>query len=326
MLHLVACSDNQPTVDKLHGYTMGTTYTVQWPRLEHSDSNLVNRLQIETDGLLKRVNDQMSTYQKDSELSVFNAMQAPAKMDVSSGLFDVLRMSLSLNVYTHGFFDISVGPVVNLWGFGPDKMPLTMPTLEQKRQAKSMIGLDAIKIGDHTIEKNAQRYLDLSAIAKGYAVDKVAELLETNGIANYLVEIGGEMRVSGEKADGQAWKVAVEKPDENLRSVHKVFEITDAAMATSGDYRNFFEMEGETFSHSIDPFTATPVKHSLASVTIIDESCARADALATAMLVMGAEKAKAFAEQNQIKAYLIERVSGGFKEYSSPAFKRWQTM
>ncbi|GAA6133561.1 FAD:protein FMN transferase [Oceaniserpentilla sp. 4NH20-0058] len=305
---------------------MGTTYTVQWPRLDNADSNLVNRLQSETNTLLKRVNQQMSTYQKDSELSVFNTMTAPAQMDVSTGLIDVVGMSLSLNVYTHGYFDISVGPIVNLWGFGPDKMPLTMPTLEQKRQAKSMMGLEAIKISNQSIQKTAQRYLDLSAIAKGYAVDKVAELLESNGIANYLVEIGGEMRVAGEKAEGQAWKVAIEKPDENLRSVQKVFEITDAAMATSGDYRNFFEMDGEKFSHSIDPFTAMPVKHSLASVTIIDKSCARADALATAMLVMGAEKAKVFAEHNQIKAYLIERVSSGFKEYSSPAFKRWQIM
>ena len=324
IIQLIACSDQPPALETISGYTMGTSYTVKWPQV--SEQPLAETISPKIDSKLKSINQQMSTYQDDSELSVFNKLDAPAKMDVSNELAQVLKMSLSLNAYTQGYFDISVGPVVNLWGFGPDKQPLKMPSKEEMEQAKSQIGLGVISLQDTSLEKTAQRYLDLSAIAKGYAVDKVAEILESHGLSNYLVEIGGEMRVKGRKSDDLAWKVAVEKPDESERTVQKIFKITDAAMATSGDYRNYFELDGVKYSHTIDPYSAMPVKHSLASVTIIDETCARADALATAMLVMGAEKAKAFAEQNQIKAYLIERTLEGFTEYSSPAFESWQTM
>ncbi len=324
LLQLMACSEQPIEIDKIHGYTMGTSYTVQW---QYSANVNAETTQQEIDALLKDINQQMSTYQKDSELSRFNASQAPSTQAISPEFFEVMALSLELNALTNGYFDITVGPVVNLWGFGPDKMPTHLPSEAEKQAAQNAIGIAAISIDDQTqsISKQAQRYIDLSAIAKGYAVDKVAELLEAKQLAHYLVEIGGEMRVKGNKGADKPWRVAVEKPDEALRSVHKVFEIKDAAMATSGDYRNYFEMDGQQYSHTIDPFTAMPVKHTLTSVTIIDDQCARADALATAMLVMGAEKAKAFAEEQGIKAYLIERSVDGFKEYSSPAFDRWQT-
>lgn len=324
VFQLMACSEKPVPLEKIHGYTMGTSYTVQWPRVEKD--NLPQVIQTETTQVLKDINQQMSTYQTDSELSVFNAMSAPAKMPISVELHEVLELSLALHDLTQGYFDVSVGPVVNLWGFGPDKAPEQLPTKEQTALAQASIGLDVVTLNADSIEKSAQRYLDLSAIAKGYAVDKVAEILESHGIANYLVEIGGEMRVKGSKPAGLPWRVAVERPDEYERNVQKIFEITDAAMATSGDYRNYFEKDGVHYSHTIDPFTAKPVKHSLASVTIIDDTCARADALATAMLVMGADKAKAFSEEHKIKAYLIERTVEGFTEYSSSAFKRWQQM
>lgn len=323
LFQLVACSEAPVNLDKIHGYTMGTSYSIQWQ--QSSDVDPVSTQQ-EIDDLLKDINRQMSTYQSDSELSVFNSAEAPFKQKISPEFYEVMALSLELNRFTNGYFDVTVGPVVNLWGFGPDKMPTKLPSEAEKQVAQSKIGIDAILLSTTTqeMEKQAQRYVDLSAIAKGYAVDKVAELLESKQLAHYLVEIGGEMRVKGDKGAGKSWRVAVEKPDEAQRSVQKVFEITDAAMATSGDYRNFFEMDGQHYSHTIDPFTAMPVKHTLASVTIIDDRCARADALATAMLVMGAEKAKAFAEEKGIKAYLIERSAEGFKEYSSPAFARWQ--
>lgn len=320
---LFACSEQPPAViDKIHGYTMGTSYHVQWRSSSLLDPQ---QAQVEIDQILVKINQQMSTYQADSELSRFNQANAPITQTVSPELFEVLQLSLSLHELTSGYFDISVGPVVNLWGFGPDKMPTKLPTEEQTAKAKRAIGLDAITLGASSISKTQQRYLDLSAIAKGYAVDKVAELLESKGVKDYLVEIGGEMRAKGQKTQEKPWRVAVEKPDENQRSVQKVIAMHDGAMATSGDYRNFFEMNGQQYSHSIDPFTAKPVKHTLASVTIIDDTCARADALATAMLVMGADKAKAFAAEHNIKAYLIERSSKGFSEFLTPAFVRWQT-
>lgn len=321
LFQLSACSDKQGTLEKVHGYTMGTSYSVQWRFLEGVD---VKQAQSDIDQILLMINQQMSTYQKDSELSVFNSADAPFEQKVSAELFEVLQLSLSLHTLTAGYFDISVGPVVNLWGFGPDKMPTQLPSQAQTKQAQQSVGLAEISLGDLVVRKTQQRYLDLSAIAKGYAVDKVADYLELKGVDHYLVEIGGEMRVKGVKLDAKPWRVAVEKPDEKQRSVQKIIEMKTGAMATSGDYRNYFEMNGEQYSHSIDPFTAKPVKHTLASVTIIDKTCARADALATAMLVMGADKAKSFAIKHNIKAYLIERSPRGFSEYTTPAFDRWQ--
>lgn len=318
---LVACSSQHEELDKIHGYTMGTSYNVQWRSVATVNSSAAQK---DIDQILLMVNQQMSTYKPDSELSIFNAATPPHTQKISPELFDVLQQSFELYEFTGGHFDISVGPIVNLWGFGPDKMPIQLPSQEATIKAQAQVGLTDVSLDDLSVKKIKQRYLDLSAIAKGYGVDLVADYLEGQGITHYLVEIGGEMRVMGRKSAEKPWRVAVEKPDENQRSVQKIIEMKTGAMATSGDYRNYFEMNGQQYSHTIDPFTAKPVKHTLASVTIIDQSCARADALATAMLVMGAEKAKLFALEHDIKAFLIERSPSGFSEYSTPAFDRWQ--
>ncbi len=317
---LMACSQPSPQLDKIQGRTMGTSYSVLWPAQANISAASV---QPQIDQLLISINAQMSTYQADSELSVFNSAPAPHVQTISPQFAQVMAQSLSLNEFTQGYFDISVGPLVNLWGFGPDMKSLAAPSPEQVAEAQSHIGLQAISLQDGQLQKSQTRYLDLSAIAKGYAVDQVANLMNGLNVPNYLVEIGGEIRVKGQKPQGQAWKVAVEAPDFNERRVQKILPLKDVAMATSGDYRNYFEQNGQRYSHSIDPFTAQPVKHQLASVTIIDESCARADALATAMLVMGEEKAKAFAKQKNIRGYLIVRTQNGFTEHLTPAFERW---
>ena len=300
---------------------MGTGYSVMWP----SQSNDINAdiIQQKIDAELIKINKQMSTYDKSSELSLFNQASAPFAQQISPEFSQVLNLSFQIHSLTQGYFDISVGPIVNLWGFGPDKLNRLQPDQNQIKLAQSKVGLNAIELNDLSLTKTADRYLDLSAIAKGFAVDEVAKLIEGLGIEAYLVEIGGEMRVKGEKAKGISWKVAIEAPDFSERRVQKILSLKDVAMATSGDYRNYFEDSGQRFSHSIDPFTARPVKHKLASVTIIDDNCARADALATAMLVMGEEKAKEFASQQGIKAYLIVREQHSFIEYLSPAFESW---
>ena len=318
---LSACTNNAPQITKIKGYTMGTGYSVMWP----SQSNNINAdiVQQKIDAELIKINQQMSTYEQSSELSLFNQASAPFSQQVSPEFSQVLSLSFQIHSLTQGYFDISVGPLVNLWGFGPDKLTRLVPDQNEIKLAQSQIGLKAIELNGLTLTKTANRYLDLSAIAKGFAVDEVAKLIEELGIEAYLVEIGGEMRVKGEKSKGVSWKVAIEAPDFSERRVQKILSLKDVAMATSGDYRNYFEDNGERFSHSIDPFTAQPVKHRLASVTIIDDNCARADALATAMLVMGEEKAKEFAVQQGIKAYLIVRKQHSFVEYLSPAFESW---
>ncbi len=319
-LFLSACTFSSDEIEKIQGRTMGTGYSVLWPETENVTPSTV---QEKIKQLLIRINAQMSTYQEDSELSLFNSASAPYTQSISPQFAQVIDLSLSLNRLTHGYFDISVGPLVNLWGFGPDEKSLQVPSAKQIERARGKIGLESIKLVDLALSKQRQRYLDLSAIAKGFAVDQVAQLLEELNITSYLVEIGGEIRVKGQKPGNQAWKVAVEAPDIHERRVQKVLALQDVAMATSGDYRNYFEENGQRYSHSIDPFTAKPVKHQLASVTIIDESCARADALATAMLVMGEEKAVTFARQENIRGYFIMRTENGFIEHLTPAFERW---
>ncbi len=319
-IFLSACTSSSVEIEKIQGRTMGTGYSVLWPETENVTSISVQK---KIERLLVRINGQMSTYQEDSELSLFNSAAAPYTQSISRHFAQVIDLSLSINRLTHGYFDISVGPLVNLWGFGPVQKALQVPTAKQIKQAREQIGLESIKLVDFQLSKQQQRYLDLSAIAKGFAVDQVANLLEGLNITSYLVEIGGEIRVKGQKPGNQAWRVAVEAPDIHERRVQKILPLHNVAMATSGDYRNYFEENGHRYSHSINPFTAQPVKHKLASVTIIDDSCARADALATAMLVMGEEKAIAFAKQENIRGYFILRTESGFIEHLSPAFERW---
>lgn len=322
-LSLLGCSLPEVKIDAIKGRTMGTSYSIIWP----SQSNInTDQLRQQIDQMLARLNSQMSTYQVDSELSKFNAENAPVKQEISAEFSKVMALSLQIAEYTDGYFDVSVGPLVNMWGFGPDNQPISTPNVASIEAKLKEVGISAIQLEGPVLTKSEQRYIDLSAIAKGFAVDEAAKILDRAGINSYLVEIGGEMRAKGLKSADTPWKIAIEAPDFIQRKVQKILPITDVAVATSGDYRNFYELEGKRYSHSINPKTGYPVEHSLASVTIIDNECARADALATAMLVMGIDKAKEFALVNDIKAYMVVRnEQGDFEEYLSSAFIRWFT-
>lgn len=323
---LSACSKAPVAVERISGATMGTTYSIIWPK--QSQANLSPQtLKTEVDELLLKVNQQMSTYDPSSELSVFNKTSAPHSQEISHGFAYVMAEATLLHKQSSGYFDVTIGPLVNLWGFGPSNKGLNLntqaPSEEEIKQAISKVGLDAVSVQQTTLSKQQDRYIDLSAIAKGYGVDNVAELMDAKGIENYLVEIGGEMRAKGEKAEGTPWKVAIESPDLLQRKVHKILALKDYSIATSGDYRNYFEVDGQRYSHSINPFNGLPVQHKLASVTVIHQNCSRADGLATAMLIMGEQKAKEFAQLHKIKAYFIERQGTEFKEYVSPEFQLW---
>lgn len=316
---MVSCSSDTATVVRAKGYTMGTSYTIQWL----GDPTQLNNIQTQIDVLLESVNQQMSTYRTDSELSQFNQAKPPYTQSISAEFARVIGQSIEINHLTDGYFDISIGPLVNLWGFGPDKRPSKQPNKALIDTVLGGVGLEAVSLNGVELSKTAQRYLDLSAIAKGFAVDEVAEYLQGLGYANYLVEIGGEIRAGGLKQANTPWKIAIEAPDMNERRVQKVLSIQDVAVATSGDYRNYYEVDGAMFSHTIDPFTGYPVQHTLASVTVLHNSCAQADALATAMLAMGHKKAMAFAEENNLRTYFVMRDGKNYTEYLSPAFERW---
>jgi len=304
----------------MQGKTMGTTYNI---KVVGENIDTV-KLQQGIDDKLKQLNQEMSTYIKDSELSRFNQSTSLEPISVSTGLARVVKEAIRLGALTQGALDVTVGPLVNLWGFGPEYRPETVPSDELLIATKARVGLDKLTFANGMLAKKIPDiYVDLSTIAKGYGVDLVAEYIEDNGINNYLVEIGGEMRLKGFKHTGELWHVAIEKPLTNERAVHQIIVPRDNAVATSGDYRIYFEADGQRFSHIIDPKTGKPINHKLVSVTVIHPSSMTADGLSTAMMVMGEEKALAFAEENDLAVYIIAKTDHGFVEQSTVKFMQY---
>ncbi len=304
----------------LQGNTMGTTYNIKVVG-ENLDSG---KLQQGIDEKLKQLNQEMSTYIADSELSKFNRSTSLEPVKVSTGLARVVKEAMRLGELSNGALDVTVGPLVNLWGFGPEYRPETVPSDELLSTTKASIGLDKLTFENGLLAKKIPGlYVDLSTIAKGYGVDLIAEFIETHGINNYLVEIGGEMRLKGFKHTGELWHVAIEKPLSTERAIHQIIVPKDNAVATSGDYRIYFEADGQRFSHIIDPKTGKPINHKLVSVTVIHPSSMTADGLSTAMMVMGEEKALAFAEKNDLAVYIIVKTEHGFVEQSTVKFMQY---
>lgn len=306
----------------LQGKTMGTTYNIKIIVDEGSYDAI--KLQVGIDELLKQLNQEMSTYIPNSELSLFNESESLEPIKISNGLQRVVGEAIRLGKLSGGKLDVTVGPLVNLWGFGPKYRPETIPSDDDLIKARQRIGLSNLILEGNTLTKKIPLlYVDLSTIAKGYGVDLVAEFIEQQGIQNYLVEIGGEMRVKGFKHTGELWHVAIEKPVTNERAVQQIIVPKNNAIATSGDYRNYYEVDGQRFSHIIDPDTGRPINHKLVSVTVIHPSSMTADGLSTALMVMGEEKALAFAEEHNIAAYIITKTENGFIEQSTVKFMQY---
>ena len=322
---VAGCSDRESIV-RIEGPTMGTAYHIAWV----GDPAKAEAIQADIDQRLAAINRIMSTYDPTSELSLINQSKAPLADDgwipVSADLADVIADSLEIYQKSGGVFDISVGPLVNLWGFGPDAHPDEVPSEDVLAEAMSRTGLDVLQFDPQrpAIKLAQPRYLDLSAIAKGWGVDDIAALLEGKNIHNYMVEIGGEIRTGGRKPGDAPWRIAVERPGAlaDGRNVELVIEPEDVAVATSGDYRNYFERDGVRYSHTINPFTGRPITHRLASATVIDASSAMADGWATALNVAGPEKGMALAEQYRMAVFMIVRTDDGFSELSSAEFRR----
>ena len=233
------------------------------------------------------------------------------------------RCQLQIHALSDGAFDISLGPVVEMWGFGPTPTDSRVPPTEVITEALSQTGTDGLVLGDVYVQRTRDISLDLSAIAKGYAVDQVAQMLDSEGYKDYLVEIGGELKGLGSNQANNPWRIAIELPDSTKREMYSVIELRNLGMATSGDYRNYFEVDGKRYSHTIDPATGMPITHNLASVTVLDASAARADGLATAINVMGAEKGIALANAQNIPIMVIMKEAEGFVAKTSKAFDKY---
>ncbi len=316
---LMACSggDRDPLLH-VTGPTMGTQYNVT---IVNAPPDLnATRIKAGIESILNQVNRQMSTYRADSELSRLNDNMTTDWIDTSTDLLDVIEAAFRVSRLTKGAFDVTVGPLVNLWGFGPDARGNDPPAINEVRDVLSRIGYEKVSIrrSPPAIRKlNEDVYIDLSAIAKGYAVDRLAAYLESQGLVNYLIEIGGDLKVNGHNVNGMPWAIAIEKPAAEGRMVQRVVHFTDQAMATSGDYRNFFEHNGQRYSHTINPLNGLPVSHSLASVTVWSATAMDADAMATALMVLGPEAGYEFAHRRKLSAYFILRTKNGFAEKST---------
>lgn len=327
-----ACGDSDllPTYD-LSGSTMGTTFniTLVAPPPDIDLDSLQTRIQ----DRLEHVDKIASTYRSDSELSRFNVESSTDWIRVAPELCRMIMSANEISVMTHGAFDITVGPLVNLWGFGPEDSQEIwkdeLPTDEEISAARTSVGYEMLETDcDHSVVRKASAtiYVDLSGWAKGYAVDRIAELLDEATLGNYLVEIGGELRVRGLNAEQRKFSVAIEKPLPNNEMSYALMRLSDVSVATSGDYRNFFEHDGRRYSHSIDPRTGRPVSDELVGVTVVSTQTAYADAVATAFLVLGPEEGHALAEKLRIAAYFLVRTDDGIEEKSTSQFEQLRRM
>jgi FAD:protein FMN transferase len=318
-LLLSACSPESGPV-KLSGPTMGTSWHVSYIPGPQTPAQQV--IQQAIGSILEGVNDSMSTYLPESEISRFNRAPPEQWFAVSEQFATVLGAALEVGRYSLGAYDVTVAPLVTRWGFGPVMREQELPTEEEITALMERVGQHRLAIDTvgQAIVKHGDIAVDFSSIAKGFAVDEVADWMAEQGIEHFLVEIGGEMRVAGLSGRGDAWRIAIERPDAGGRSVARAIQLRDIAVATSGDYRNYFERDGKRYSHSIDPRTGYPVEHDLVSVTVLHASAMMADAWATALTVLGGEQAMAVAQEQGLAVYLIRREGDSFVDSYSDTF------
>ncbi|GAA3978484.1 FAD:protein FMN transferase [Allohahella marinimesophila] len=308
-------------LQEVSGPIMGTRYSVKWSGKAFPEADAVILAELE------RINSLMSTYDPESELSRFNNSPVGEWYTVAADTLATLKVSQEVYQASKGALDVTVGSLVNLWGFGPQGRITREPSQAAIDAAQAGSGFDKLDIDaeQSRIRKTSDIYVDLSAVAKGYAVDEVAEVLENEDIDDYLVDIGGELRMSGLKPDGSQWRIAIEAPKVEVREIFEVFSFEKAAIATSGDYRNYFEEDGVRYSHTIDPRTGRPIQHALVSVSVVTQRCAVADAWATALMAVGPETAKALSRSHNLAVLLIMKGKEGFDTWTSPQLEVLQS-
>ena len=309
---------------ELAGESMGTTWNVKLaveslPR--EGPPAIAAAVQAELD----LVDGRMSTWRPDSELSRFNRHVSREPFALSSETLAVLVVAQEVSELSGGAFDVTIAPLVSLWGFGARARVGDPPSDAEIASALERVGFERLRLDAKAgvaAKSDPMLVCDLSAVAKGYAVDRVADRLAALGYTAFLVEVGGELGARGLRPDGGPWRVAVEAPDGGAgdRGVHLVLGLSELSMATSGDYRSYYELDGMRISHTIDPRDGRPIRHGLASVTVVHPEAARADALATALNVLGPAAGRALAADLDLPAYFIARRASGFETFETEAF------
>lgn len=322
LLTLTGCQPAPPAQTRIQGKTMGTYYVVTvsdpFPGGEPA-------LKGEVERLLTRMNKEISTYDPASLISRFNQGPANTPFAIPPAMATIVQQGIDAGHLTGGKLDVTVGPLVNLWGFGPDKRPVKRPDAEQIAAARQRVGIDKLRLtpqGDHFLLEKAipDLYLDLSTLGEGAASDEIATLLEHQGVHNYLIEVAGAVRSKGHNSKGSPWKVAIVEPSDQPGAFSDIVTPNGMALSTAGSYRNYYELDGRRYSHIIDPATGQPVTHKLVSASVITPTALEADALDTALMVMGPQQALAFAAKHRLAVYLIIKTDQGFKAEYTPGF------
>lgn len=314
---LAGCSER---VEEFGGPTMGSTYSVKYVRSASAPS--VEQARGEVEAILGEVDRQMSTYRADSDVERFNALPAGSCMALPAPMLELVGFASALSRDSDGAFDMTLEPLLNLWGFGPKGRGGHVPSAEAVARVRADVGHQHLSIRGQELCKDAAVQLDFNSIAAGYAVDRVSARLTELGATSSLVEITGELKAVGHKPDGSPWRIAIEAPQDDRQVAQKIISLDGLAVSTSGDYRNYFEENGKRYSHTLNPRTGAPITHDLASVTVVDESALQADGLSTLLMVLGPEAGGAYAEARGIAAFFVVRKGEGFVSRGSSRFEQ----
>ncbi|HDU5302895.1 TPA: FAD:protein FMN transferase ApbE [Klebsiella quasipneumoniae subsp. similipneumoniae] len=311
------------TATVLDGKTMGTFWRVSVIGVDEAKAQALRtkvQAQLDADDRL------LSTWKNDSALMRFNHAADTRPWPVSEAMADIVTLSLRIGAKTHDAMDITVGPLVNLWGFGPDKQPVATPDAQAIAAAKARTGLQHLQVINQSGRQFLQKdipdlFVDLSTVGEGYAADHLARLMEQEGISRYLVSVGGALVSRGMNGEGKPWRVAIQKPTDQENAVQAIVDINGHGISTSGSYRNYYELDGKRISHVIDPQTGQPITHKLVSVTVIAPTALEADGWDTGLMVLGPEKAQQVVREQGLAVYMIVKEGEGFKTWMSPQFR-----
>jgi thiamine biosynthesis lipoprotein len=322
-MSLTACGSKESAAVHLQGESMGTTWHITFMPSSRVTQD-ANTLRLGVEEILVQVDKQMSNWRKDSEISRFNQAQVTEWFPVSLDLVKVVTAAQQVSQFSNGVYDITVGPLVNAWGFGSTKKTEAKPSDAEIQAALAKVGYQKLFIQEQppALRKALpDMYVDLASIAPGYAVDLIGQYFEQQGIEDYMVELGGEVRTLGQSPRGDDWRIGIEKPVDLGHAVQQGMLLVNAGLSTSGDYRDFFIEKGKRYSHTIDTSTGYTASHSLASVSVVAENTTLADAYSTMLMAMGEIKGRAFADQHQLKAFFIWRTDQGFETYATAGFQ-----
>jgi thiamine biosynthesis lipoprotein len=316
---LSACG-NGDTLERFDGPTMGSRYSIQYVR--HVATPGPKTVQDEVEKILAEVDRQLSTYRSDSDIERFNALPADSCLVMPGPVLELISVGEELSSQSGGAFDLTVEPLLNLWGFGPQSRKEEVPSAEALTEVRRRVGHGHLRIEGDRLCKDAAVAVDFNSIAAGYAVDRIAARFQALGIDSYLAEATGELKALGRKPDGSPWRIALEEPRDDRQVAERVIEVNGYGVSTSGDYRKYFEQGGKRYSHTFDARTGAPVLHNLASVTVIHPSAMMADGLSTLLLILGPEEAWDYAQKQGIGVFFVLRDNDRFVVRTNDAFER----